>query len=357
VPEAAEARPAAPRAGSASAADPRPAEEGALPPVCVVLVNWNGWRDTVQCLESLLRSTGVELQVVVCDNDSGDGSLAQIRAWAEGRLAAPVDPSHPLSSLVSPPLAKPVRYAEYDRAGAERGGGQDADAPLVLVQTGANLGFAGGCNVGMRFALAGDRHRYVWLLNNDTVVHSDTLLHLVREAERDPRLGMVGSTLVSYDDPSAVQARGYGAYNPWLALPRHVRDADRSGDAAYVVGASMLVRRELMAQVGLMSEDYFLFFEELDWAMRAGRAWRLGHAPESVVFHKEGASNGGSSSGVGKSRLSDYYFMRNRIVFTRKFFPRRLPTVYLALGVAMARRAARGEWERARMIFDLCRST
>jgi GT2 family glycosyltransferase len=338
----------------------------ARPDVCAVVVNWNGWADTIECLETLLRSTGVALQVVVCDNGSEDGSLDRIRAWADGRLPAAGDPAGRLSALSSPPLPKPLRYAEYDRAAAEAGGDAGGDAPLVLVRTGANLGFAGGCNVGMRFALARESHPYVWLLNNDTVVRTDTLLHLVREAERSPGAGMVGSTLLSYADPNRVQALGYGAYNPWLALPRHV-GGDRRASAvppslsgtrpAYVVGASMLVRREFLLDVGLLSEDYFLFFEELDWAMRARGRWSLGYAPGSLVFHKEGVSNGGSSSGRGKSRLADHYFMKNRIVFTRKYYPRRLPAVYLALGVAAARRALRREWGRARMILDLCRST
>jgi GT2 family glycosyltransferase len=337
-----------------------------VPPVsvCAVLVNWNGWADTVECLETVLRSTGVSLQVVVCDNGSTDDSLARIRGWAAGRVDAAADPSHPLHTLSSPPLPKPVHHVELDRAAAEAGGCGARDAPLVLVRTGANLGFAGGCNVGMRFALARG-HPYVWLLNNDTVVRPDTLSHLVHSADGDPRAGIVGSTLLSYAEPNQVQARGYGAYNPWFALPRHVVDARRAAAAggaaaarpAYVVGASMLVRRAFMLDVGLMDESYFLFFEELDWAMRAGSGWRLGYAPESVVFHKEGSANGGSSTGRGKSRLADYHFMKNRIVFTRRYFPRRLSTVYAALGVAAARRALRGEWARARMILDLCRST
>jgi hypothetical protein len=334
--------------------------------VCVVLVNWRGWRDTVECLESLFRSTGVEFQVLVCDNDSGDGSLDHVRAWAEGRLDVAVDPSHPLRPLSFPPIPKPVRYACMSREEAERGGGDGADAPLVLVQTGANLGFAGGCNVGIRFALSRAAHRYVWLLNNDTVVDPHAMRALVDAAEADARAGMIGSTLLFYDDPQTVQALGLAAYNEWLALPRHVRTPEdvaalRGGEAraphAYVVGASMLVPRPFLDDVGLLNEDHFLFFEELDWAVRARGRWGLAHAAASRVFHKEGASNGGNSAGSGKSLLADYHFMKNRIVVTRRHFPRRLPSVYLALGVAVARRALRGEWARAWMILKLCRTT
>lgn len=331
--------------------------------VCVVLVNWRGWRDTLECLESLFRSTGVEFQVLVCDNDSGDGSLEHVRAWAEGRLDVAVDPSHPLRSLSFPPIPKPVRYACMTREEAERGGGEDGVAPLVLVQTGANLGFAGGCNVGIRFALSRGTHRHVWLLNNDTVVDPHALRALVDAAGADPRAGMIGSTLLWYDEPEKVQALGLAAYNEWLALPRHVRtpqgvEALREPAAhGYVVGASMLVPRAFLEDVGLLNEDHFLFFEELDWAVRARGRWGLAHAGESRVFHKEGASNGGNSAGSGKSLLADYHFMKNRIVVTRRHFPHRLPSVYLALGVAAARRVLRGEWSRAWMILKLCRTT
>jgi GT2 family glycosyltransferase len=327
--------------------------------VCVVVVTWQGWRDTIECLESLFRSSGVEFQVLVCDNDSGDGSLDHVRAWAEGRLEVAVDPAHPLRGLSYPPIPKPVRYTCMGRDEAERGGGEGADAPLVLVQTGANRGFAGGCNVGIRFALSRGTHDYVWLLNNDTVVHPDALRRLVEAARAEPRAGMIGSTLHWYDDPENVQALGLAAYNEWLALPRHVRtpqevEALRGGAGGYVVGASMLVPRGFLEDVGLLDEDYFYFFEELDWAARARGRWGLAHAAGSRVFHKEGATYGGSK---GRSLRADYYFMKNRIVVTRRHFPRRLPSVYVALGVAAARRALRGEWGRAWMILKLCRTT
>jgi len=331
--------------------------------VCVVVVNWNGWRDTIECLESLFRSSGVEFQVLVCDNDSSDGSLDHVRAWAEGRLDVAADPAHPLRGYSFPPVPKPVRYACLDRDAAERGGGDDADAPLVLVQTGANRGFAGGCNVGIRYALSRGVHDYVWLLNNDTVVDPDALRRLVEAAQAEPRAGMIGSTLLLYDEPDTVQALGLAAYNDWLALPRHVVtpqgvEALRGGAAAaahgYVVGASMLVPRAFLEDVGLLDEDYFYFFEELDWAARARGRWGLAHAAESRVFHKEGATYGGNK---GRSLRADYHFMKNRIVVTRRYFPHRLPSVYVALGVAAVRRALRGELSRAWMILKLCRTT
>jgi GT2 family glycosyltransferase len=329
--------------------------------ICVVLLSYNGWADTLECLESVFRGDHAELRVVVCDNASPDDSPAKVRAWAEGRLDAWVAPGKPLRALSHPPLPKPIPYAEYDRAQAERGGDPALDPPLVLVNTGGNLGYAGGNNVGLRYAMARG-FDCVWLLNNDTVVRPDTLRLMAREIRRDPRVGIVGSTLLYYHDPDTVQAWGGATYNPWLALPRHVgayRPAAEPVDAAqverrlaYVTGASMLVSARFLAEVGLMSEEYFLYFEEIDWALRGEGRFRLAYAAESIVYHKEGGSIGASTE--RKTRLADYHFMRNRILVTRKFKPAALPTVYFALAVGALRRARRGEWDRVRMIAELC---
>ncbi len=328
--------------------------------VCVVVVNWNGWADTLECLESLLRCEPGGFTVVVCDNGSGDGSAQRIRDWAEGRLEVAVHPGNPLRPLSFPPLPKPVPYVEYGRAAAERGG-DPGDPPLVLVSTEENLGFAGGNNVGIRYALARGGFDYLWLLNNDTVVRPDALRRLVEEAERSPRAGIIGSTLLYYDRPGTVQTLGGGTYNWWLGLPRHIgADGDADGalraaarpEMSYVVGASMLVRTSFVREVGLLSEEYFLYFEELDWAARARGRYTLGYAPASVVYHREGSSTGGKASGA-KSRVADFHFYRNRVRFTRKFAPALLPAVHLSLLFPIARRAARGQWDHVRMLAKL----
>lgn len=338
------------------------------PRVAVVLVNWNGWADTLECLESVFRSDLPTLSVVVCDNDSGDGSLNHIKAWAEGRLDVAVAADNPLRTLSFPPLPKPLPYVEYTREEAERGGDASATAaPLVLIRTGGNLGFAGGNNVGLLFLLARGEDDFVWLLNNDTIVRSDAVRQLVDTLRSDPTAGMAGSTLLFYDTPDVVQTLGGGSYNRWLALPEHlgafqpaiqeVAAVETVSQMAYVAGASMLVSREFLLDVGLLSEDYFLYFEELDWAMRARGRYTLAYAPKSVVYHKAGESIRTDPLGLHKSWLSDYHFFRNRILFTRKFNRPLLPVVYFALLVAMLRRARRRKWDRVRLIARLCWTT
>ncbi len=327
--------------------------------VGVLIVNTNAWADTIECLESLFRSEGPSYSVVVADNGSSDGSVENIRAWAEGRLSVAVPLDNPLRPLSFPPVPKPIECAEYTREQVESASRLNG-ARLVLIRNGANLGFTGGNNVGLKYFLSRGDFEYVWLLNPDTVVAPDAMARLVGEMERDPRIGLCGSTIRYYFAPDRVQVLGGARYNKWLALPRGIGAGSRADapiDAArvlsemsYVYGASMLVSRAFLEEVGLLNEERFLYFDELDWVLRAGSRFRLGYAPESIVYHREGGNLG---SGTAKSWTSDYYFMRNRIRITREFAPIALPTVYIALLAAAARRAYRGQWDRVRMIMKL----
>src|ERR1700757_2392454 len=103
------------------------------PRVYIVLLNWNGWRDTIECLESVLRLDYPDYKVIVCDNASSDGSMEHIRSWARGDLAAE-SRTPALASLVTPPVPKPVRFIEVQPSqGPDHSG--DQAAPLVLIQT------------------------------------------------------------------------------------------------------------------------------------------------------------------------------------------------------------------------------
>jgi len=285
------------------------------PLVFIVILNWNGWRDTHACLASLTGLDYPNYRVVVVDNASEDGSEERLRAL------------HP---------------------------------ELTLLQSGANLGFAGGNNVGLRYALAGGAE-YVWLLNNDTLVEADALTQLVTKMRREPDLGLCGSTLVYEAERDRVQALGGARYNRWLGAVRHLGQhqarthpidegaVERQLD--YLIGASMLASRPFLEQVGLLQEDYFLYFEELDWAARARGRFRLGYAAKSIVLHKEGSSIGGTGRAKAqKSYTADLYALKNRVRFTRRFYPYALPTVYLGLVVALINRLRRRQWKRAVLV-------
>ncbi len=275
----------------------------ASPRVAIVVLNWNGWSDTVECLESILRSDHAIAQIVVCDNGSTDDSLNYLKQWA---------------------ARVPCAFAEYDpRVCAFTSG--DADAPLVFVPIATNLGYGGGNNVGIRYALDILDARYVWLLNNDTVVDRHALSHLVDLAQSDTSLGVIGAKLLSYREPSKIQALGGGSISR-SGMDRQLgRDCathpreNETIDLDHVVGASMFVRADAIRNVGFIEERYFLFREETAWCIKMRQAaWKLVYCPTALVWHKEGASVG------YKSELHDYYAVRNLFFLVQEHFPQYL---------------------------------
>lgn len=334
------------------------------PFVYVVILNWNGWRDTVECLESVCRSDHTNYRVIVCDNNSHDGSFEHIKAWADGRLNVWANTEEPLREMSFPPTAKSIPIVEYDRADAESGGdSSDSDSKLILIQTGDNLGFAGGNNVALRYALSRNDFDYVWLLNNDTVVQFNGLTKMIERMSSSPTAGMCGCTLRYYHRPDEVQAYGGARYNKWFAVPHRIDPTyDANGvlnresveeQMRYVIGASMLISKRFLQDIGLLSEDYFLCFEELDWATRASGRYSLCYAQESVVYHKDGKSIGHTGDRKRRSLIADFYNISNRLVFTRKYYRWALPTVYIGLMITLSNKARRGEWDRVIMILKL----
>jgi hypothetical protein len=229
-------------------------------------------------------------------------------------------------------------------------------APLVLIQTGANLGYAGGNNVGLRYALRDQTANFFWLLNNDTVVAPDALAEMIHFMQRHLKVGLCGSLNLSYFEPKETLVRGGGKYNRWTARtsrsehsvpegePRHPARLD------FITGASMLASRAFLTTVGLMEESYFLYFEEHDWAVRAKGMFDLGYAGSSVVYHKEGMAIGSHRDREMRSLLSEKYLSRNRILFTRRFFPWTLPSVMMVVAATAGYWAIRGKMERARVM-------
>ena len=323
------------------------------PVVYVVILNWNNWEHTIACLESVFQLDYANFRVVVCDNGSSNDSEARLRDWAAGKLPAPaVDPA----TLTAPATAKPLPLTFHARADAESGGMPD-DHALVLVQTGANLGFAGGCNVGIRYALARGDAEYVWLLNNDTVVEKSALTALVRRACQDASIGLVGSTLLSLRPSNRVQALGGGVLR-WTGTTRHIgyratwpvaastlRGVEDEMD--YVVGASMLASRRMLDDIGLMSEDYFLYYEELDWAYRARERFRIAYAPESIVHHIEGGASGFS--------LNRYYYYRSMVRFAWRHRRLCLPCVLMYLVAKLGVAVVSGDRAARRLVLEVFR--
>lgn len=334
--------------------------ERARPWIATVLVNWRGSADTIECLESLLTSDYPNQCVVVVDNGSGDGSLVNLVRWANGRL--PMRPSRDAWGKEAPrACGKPVPFVVLDAEAAVAGQGWKSGASVVFIDAGRNLGFAGGVNVGVRFALANTTVRYVWVLNNDTVVSRDCLSEMERRMAQDPAAGMCGSRILFYAQPDSVQALGGATFRPWRGTTRLIGSLRSASDAVdakeverhldHLSGVSMLVARRFVEDVGLMEQSYFLYFEEVDWAMRGKGRYRLAYADGAVVYHKEGASIGSSHQRIKSSPQSAFFMVRSRLRFTRRFYPWALPSVVAFSALLMVRALVEGQREHAKAMW------
>lgn len=322
----------------------------ARPRVGLVVLNWNNGRDTLDCLDSVLEVADPAVAgILVCDNGSTDDSVARILDWGERRVGGLLNLGTPAAAGADPSAAARL-LAACEASGSP---------PFALVQTGANLGYAGGNNVGLRLLLeCGDAFDAALVLNNDTLLTPGCVSAMVRRLRADPAVGMCGATVVFARDGRQIQARAGARYEPWLGRAHKLgafEPVDAPADPAvveaqldYVLGAALLVSRDCLRRVGPMHEAYFLYFEEIDWCLRARRAgFALGYAPEAVVLHKEGGTIGSSHHVQRRSLLSDHYLTRSRVRFTGRFYPWFLPTVFLYSVMQVARHVLNGDRARA----------
>ena len=262
--------------------------------VWCIIVNWNGWKDTLHCLVSLKRCTYPNLTPLVIDNGSTNESVAAIRA---------------------------------------------AYPDILIQEIPSNLGFAGGSNVGIRYALAHGAD-YVWLLNNDTVPDPDALSALVAKAATNKRIGAVASICYHADNPPAVEAWGGAHVNLWVGFGRN-STRPRPDDWFHSLnGTSVLISREALKDVGLLDEVFFLYWEDTEFCLRLRKkGWKIAAAPDSRILHKVHGSSGGNrltldrhqtASGLRLLRLHSPYPRLAMFLFLTIRFAKRLAQLQFA---------------------------
>ncbi len=320
--------------------------------VYIVLVNYKNWHDTIECLESLFKLDYPIYQVIIVDNNSQNNSLFYISEFLKGNLNVWVHPHNPLRKLIIPPKKKHLKYIITNEKDilSEKFISQNIDTKIILIQSYENKGFAYGNNIALRYILKKDDFEYVWILNNDTVVDKYALRELVLKAEEDKNIGIVSSTVMEYSFPKKVQSVG-GLYNPilgYIKYPKSCKDINNKAFSIYYpYGASMLVRKSFLEEIGLMEEDYFIYFEEIDWVVRGRkRGWKFSCSDKSIVYHKGGASTGTSKEISKRSDISEFYNIRNRILFTKKYYKIYLPFVYLSMIGVIFNRLRRKEFNK-----------
>lgn len=242
------------------------------PKIIIILLNWNGKADTLECLESVKRIDYPNMGILVVDNGSSDGSVETFRQ----------------------------RFP---------------DVPVW--ETGANLGFAGGNNVGIEWALRKGAE-WVLLLNNDTVIDANALQAWMEAAGQLPKAGILGGKILRYQTPEVIDHLG----GMWEASRGEHRtlgagEADSEygerREVDYVCGAAFLVHRSLFERIGFLEPRFFLFWEESDFCCRAKReGFEVWTVPEAKVWHKV------SSSFTGGKPHMHYFWWRSRLLWMER---------------------------------------
>ena len=246
-----------------------------VPSVGVIVLNWNGTDDTLECLQSLQRLDYPRYEIIVVDNGSRTSPRPQIT---------------------------------------------EQFPAVSYIETGENLGYAGGNNFGIRYALQ-HGHDYVFVLNNDTLVEPDFLRTAVAVGQSDPRIAVVGIKILAFEDPSRVWV-AYGQLTYRKGLVRLVgyyelNDGrfDTQQDVEWVPGTALLMRRAALEQIGLFDEQFFAYHEDVDWCTNAREhGWRVVYAPAAHILHKGHRSSGGK----GYVTPRQYLAGRNMVLFVRK---------------------------------------
>ncbi len=330
----------------------------------IILVNYKGFKDTIECLESIYNSIDRDFQIIIIDNSEWDTDIHNLKAWSEieKKFQTDTDFSSSAKSYTKKPLSCVVCKEEdlYKKC---------FDQELLIVKTSKNKGFAAANNVALRYINKfGGVYDLIWLLNNDTVIESTTT-HKIRTAlvkfdlKKDTIL--FGTPLLEYNDRNSIQAIG-GKYNKNFAITTHVGVGlrmDNNIDTSrykvdYPIGASMVFSCNFLKRVGLMNEEYFLFFEELDWVQRLKKVGgKVIILPIFGVYHKHGKSTL-SDKKEQKSEFIDLLSLKNRMLFSKKFYKRHLWSVKLfILTITILKRIISGNFDRIPKIIKMVIST
>ena len=241
--------------------------------VHIIVLNWNGRDDTLECLKSLQQINYDNYKIVIVDNGSEDDSVSEMK-----RL-----------------------FPE-----------------IKIIENKKNLGFAGGNNVGMKYAVENEAD-YVLLINNDTTVDENFLSELVKTGESDKKIGAVGSKIYFHSEPNRIWFAG-GKVN-WLKnkgthLGLNEMDNgqyDEISEVDYLTGCCLLIKREVIERIGVLAKDYFLYYEDTDFSARVKNAgYKIMYVPKSKIYHKISRSTKpGSPSYI-------YYHVRNGLVMAKR---------------------------------------
>lgn len=308
----------------------------------VVVVTYDCADFIVDCLESVLAAARADKQPIrlcIVDNASKDNTVEAVKAWAQGQGPAL---SEDLPFEIAP-VPKPL-VLDHILDAASQSEAELGAAEITLIETGANGGFAYGVNRGVRAVMGDPAVSAVWVLNPDCAVPPGSVAAIARAAEKHPGFGLMGGRTSYLELPDLIQSDN-GWVNFWTGRAGNFNLKETASSAApvdpekisFICGANMIASRGFVDEVGLMREDYFLYYEEVDWAV-SGQKKKLAQVydPGIEVYHRGGASIGSATTKRQATPFSTYFQYRSRMMFVRQHNAIALP---VAMGFATLKAA------------------
>jgi len=295
--------------------------------IAVIIVTYNSADVIGNCLESLIQSEDEAVRLVVVDNASTDATIRVIKDWAAEQA----------SSFQDIPVQAP---------------GQPM-AQCTLIRSDANLGFAGGVNLGLEAQMADPDCDLFWILNPDCVAEPTAAAAFRRCAAASGRFALMGSRILYREAPGLVQSDG-GRVGHWTGICRNINQGHgpevarrpETGTLDFISGASVVASRHFIETAGLMREDYFLYYEEVEWAARRG-SLPLVLCEQALIRHHGGTAIGSGSVTRLASPLSLYFNYRNRMRFVAQLRPWALPVAGVASLARIVKLVLQGAWPEA----------
>ena len=284
--------------------------------VSIIILNWNGYVDTIECLESVYQIKYPVYNVILVDNGSEDESIEMIRKYAKGKIDVRSD------FFIFNKNNKPIQIFEYSNIDLKslsevdkRFNELDSDKRLILIKNDHNAGFSEGNNIGINFSLEFLNSEYILLLNNDTVVEKNFLNEMINLADNNYKIGIVGPKVLYYDNPDKTAYIGHNVNlcNGRLSDPNIKLDSSSSAiKIDFVVGCGLLIKNKVIKDIGVLDPDYFLYYEDVDWCLRAQKkGYEIFYVPKSIIWHK-------IPLGKDRSLKSYYYGNRNSFLLIKK---------------------------------------